>query len=370
MLQWLTRAALEVIGRCGLGYSFDSLTGDEPSSPYATTIKNLLPYIFSFAVFLPYLEWIVKLGPPAFRRRLISIIPSKKLLELRDMVDLMDRTSATIFSTKKAALSKGDSNMKEGVESGKDLMSILLRANMAIHESERLPDSELLAQMSSLIFAAMDTTSGTMNRIIHLLAQHPRVQERLRAEIIAAKYSKKEKLTHDELVSLSYLDSVVKETLRLYPPGCFLTRKTRTDALLPLSTPVTSRNGELITAIPVPKDTFVYIATMASNRSKAIWGSDTLEWKPERWLDGIQVKSATKIPGVYSNMMTFNGGGRSCIGFKFALLEMKVIISTLMESFRFSLPEKREIVWKMSGAGIAAPAVDGDIQLPLKVELV
>jgi len=209
-----------------------------------------------------------------------------------------------------------------------------------------------------------------MNRIIHLLAQYPSVQERLRAEVTAAKHMKHEKLTHDELVVLPYLDSVIKETLRLYPPAPFITRKARTDALLPFSGPVTGRSGELITAVHVPKDTFVYIGIMASNRSKATWGSDALEWKPERWLTETQVKSETRVPGVYSNTMTFSGGGRSCIGFKFSLLEMKVIISTLVESFRFSLPEKREIVWKMSGAGIVVPTVDGDMQLPLKIELV
>jgi len=312
----------------------------------------------------------VKLGSPAFRRRLISIVPSKKLHELRDMVDLMNRTAATIFSAKKAALNKGDLDIKEGVESGKDLMSILLRANMAAHESERLPDSELLAQMSSLTFAAMDTTSSAMNRIIHLLAQHPSVQERLRAEVTAAKHMKQEKLTHDELVALPYLDSVIKETLRLYPPAPFMTRKTRTEALLPFSTPVTGHNGELITVVRVPKDTCVYVGIMAPNRSQEIWGSDALEWKPERWFNKVAVKTEAKVPGVYSNMMTFSGGERSCIGFKFSQLEMKVIISTLMESFRFSPPEKRDIVWKMNGPAIVAPTVNGDMQLPLRIELV
>lgn len=89
--------------------------------------------------------------------------------------------------------------------------------------------------------------------------------------------------------------------------------------------PTTGRNGEVITAVPVPKDTIVYIGIMASNRSQAIWGTDALEWRPERWLDGgVQVKSDAKVPGVYANMMTFLGGGRSCIGFKFSQLEMSM----------------------------------------------
>lgn len=81
---------------------------------------------------LPFIPYIVKLGSPAFRRRLISIVPSKNLHELRDMVDLMARTSTTIFSAKKAALSKGDLNTEEGAESGKDLMSILRESSILL----------------------------------------------------------------------------------------------------------------------------------------------------------------------------------------------------------------------------------------------
>lgn len=71
------------------------------------------------------------------------------------------------------------------------------------------------ALFRTLIFAAMDTTSGALARILHQLAQHPEVQEKLRQEIMDARRSKGD-LPHDELVSLPYLDAVCRETLRLY----------------------------------------------------------------------------------------------------------------------------------------------------------
>ncbi|KAJ6577197.1 hypothetical protein B0H19DRAFT_1118594 [Mycena capillaripes] len=65
--------------------------------------------------------------------------------------------------------------------------------------------------------------------------------------------------------------------------------------------------------------------------------------------------------------MTFNAGGRACIGFKFSQLEMKVVLCLLVERFRFSL-SGMDISWQMSS--IAVPSVDGvKPQLPLKVEL-
>lgn len=66
----------------------------------------------------------------------------------------------------------------------------------------------------SLIFAAMDTTSGALSRILFLLAEHPDVQEKLRQEITEAQ-AQGETLSYDALVSLPYLDAVCRETLRL-----------------------------------------------------------------------------------------------------------------------------------------------------------
>lgn len=68
----------------------------------------------------------------------------------------------------------------------------------------------------SLIFAAMDTTSGALLRTIHLLSQYPEVQDRLRHEILEAKgHNGREDLPYDTLVSLPYLDAVCRETLRV-----------------------------------------------------------------------------------------------------------------------------------------------------------
>ena len=66
---------------------------------------------------------------------------------------------------------------------------------------------------SSILFAAMDTTSNVMSRILHLLAQHPDVQHKLRLEIEEARAHGD--LDYDQLNALPYLDAVCKETLRL-----------------------------------------------------------------------------------------------------------------------------------------------------------
>ncbi|KAI0312384.1 cytochrome P450, partial [Amylostereum chailletii] len=104
-----------------------------------------------------------------------------------------------------------------------------------------------------------------------------------------------------------------------------------------------------------------------------IWGPDADQWKPERWLSPLPENvAAAHIPGIYANMLTFIGGGRACIGFKFSLLEIKVVLSQLLPVFRFAPPAKKEIFWRFGG--IITPSVIGATSpkptLPLTVSLV
>lgn len=68
----------------------------------------------------------------------------------------------------------------------------------------------------------MDTTSNALSRILHLLAQKPEVQERLRQEILEARGG--DDIAYDDLVKLPYLEAVCRETMRLYPPVQFVIR--------------------------------------------------------------------------------------------------------------------------------------------------
>ena len=69
---------------------------------------------------------------------------------------------------------------------------------------------------STLVFAAMDTTSNALSRTFQLLAEHPDVQDKMRAELVEAAGGETEDIPYDQLVSLPYLDAVCRETLRLY----------------------------------------------------------------------------------------------------------------------------------------------------------
>jgi cytochrome P450 len=374
ILSWMGRTALELIGQAGLGYSFDPLTDEESAHPYTRVIKEFLPTQMRVQFWgINVLPLVSRFGSPSFRRFLINILPWKDLHQLRDMIDYMDQVATEIYEAKKLALDQGDEAVAQQIGRGKDLISILMNENMKASDEDRLAESEVISQMSTLIFAAMDTTSSAMARLLHLLSKHSEVQEKLRHELIEAKRLKNgEDFSYDELVALPYLDAVCRETLRLYAPAPVVTRVARQAAIVPLLQPTKGLDGTEIREIAVPSGTTIAVSIFNANRSSTLWGKDANEWNPERWLSPLpDTLVEARIPGVYSHLMTFIGGGRSCIGFKFSQLEMKVVMSVLIENFKFSPSSKdSEIFWQMNG--VTAPIVGQDKhpQLPMTISLV
>jgi cytochrome P450 len=103
---------------------------------------------------------------------------------------------------------------------------------MRASDEDKLPEEEVLAQMSYVpypiaevtqcrrhvfsrlfAFAASDTTANAISKILELLAQHPEAQEKLRKEVTEARGG--QDISYDDLQALTYLDAIVRETLRL-----------------------------------------------------------------------------------------------------------------------------------------------------------
>ncbi|THH09099.1 hypothetical protein EW145_g2244 [Phellinidium pouzarii] len=282
VMSWMSRAALEFIGQGGLGYTFGALDEGKRNA-YSESIR-LLSYT-NFSLMLPrqFLPWISNIGSPAFRRKVVEWMPY-------DAVNKM-------------AIKAGDDEVRKQVGKGKDIMSILLKANMEASEEDRLPESEILGQMNSFLFAGHETTTGAVSRILHQLALNPDVQSRLRDEVSAARKEHGD-LEYDVLMGLPYLDAICRETLRVYPPVTQLSRTTKNDVIMPLMWPIKSADGKSeIKEISLKKNTNVIISIIGANRSKLIWGEDAEEWKPERWLEPLpESVSKAHLPGVYASI--------------------------------------------------------------------
>lgn len=376
MSEWMCRVALEMVGQGVLGHSFDPLDSPQ-NNPYTAAIKELIPTIFSLALLRQFAPFFARLGSPAFRRRLVEWTPNKAVQKVKDISDVMDKTARDILEEKRETL------MAEmGLGSQKDIISVLLRQNEKASEEEKLSDTELTGQMTVLIFGAQDTTSSTLSRILFELARNPYAQAEARREILDLHHQRKlsgdfsNRLDYDSLSSLPWLDAIIKESLRLYPPVAFVRRTAVKEKIIPYSP---SDETDKISFVKVPKGTTLFVGIATANRLESIWGEDAKQWKPERWLRGepsATLDSSVRLPGIYAGTLSFLGGGRSCVGYKFALLEMKIILSVLLSRFSFSITDDN-IVWNLSQ--IISPSVrtvgaDGKVKeekgLPLLVEQV
>jgi len=300
MLDWITRTALELIGRAGLGHSFDVMQ-DGSIDEYGSSIKSLFPILSDFAVLAGTIPYLMKIGSPSFRSFVVKMSPSRGIRQIKEKIDVMEKTSKHIYQQKLAALHQGDEVLAKQIGGGKDLMSLLLKENLMASEEDRLPVSQVLGQMSTLIFAAMDTTSSALSRILYLLATNPEAQNKLRKEVREAHALGE--FSYDTLDKLPYLEAICRETLRLHPPVPMIQRRSTQDSVLPLSMPARGRDGSTITEISVPEDTQITVSVLSLNRNKALWGEDAYEWKPERWLKPLPAAiTDSKIPGVYSNV--------------------------------------------------------------------
>ncbi|KAJ3507575.1 hypothetical protein NMY22_g16892 [Coprinellus aureogranulatus] len=379
---WMSRMALEAVGQAGFGYSFDTLEPDAAEHPFTKSVKNIAPTVgdpFIRITMIFLFPYIYNLGSPRFQRAVVDLLPWKKLHELRDMVDAMHKTSIEIYEATKESLKDGQRVEGGGrVGGGKDIMSVLVKANLSASEEDRLTEDEMIGQISVLTFAAMDTTSNALSRILHVLSERPEAQDRLRQEILQAYEARGgQDPNYDELNALPFLDAVCKETLRLYTPAPYAFREAKKDGILPFGTPVKTTEGQPLSELFIPKDTRILISLRHCNTNPEIWGPDAAEWRPERWLAPLpETVTKAKVPGVYANLMTFLGGSRACIGFKFSELEMKVVLSLLIKSFHFS-PGDKKVIWLWNG--VTQPTTEDSpttatgapiIRLPLRMRAV
>ncbi|PSN52369.1 Cytochrome P450 9e2 [Blattella germanica] len=157
-------------------------------------------------------------------------------------------------------------------------------------------DDDLTAQAVLFFFAGFDTASTLLCFMSHLLATNPDVQKRLQDEIDQSLEENDGKLTYEAIHSMKYLDMVVSESLRLYPPAIFTDRKCVKNYRLPMEPSYTLEPGDA-----------VWIPIYAIHHDPKYYPNPE-KFDPERFSDENKdnIKPFTYLP--------FGSGPRNCIG--------------------------------------------------------
>ncbi|KAL0066653.1 hypothetical protein AAF712_006256 [Marasmius tenuissimus] len=223
--------------------------------------------------------------------------------------------------------------------------------------------------MATIIFAGHETSASSLNWILYELARHPEYQEKIYQEIkeLREQTRNEQELSSRDVEGLTYLNAVIKESLRLHPIVPELIRQAEVDDVIPLDYPIVDASGAPLSGIPVVRGQRVVVSIAQYNRLKEVWGEDADVYNPERF---VNIKTPTTL-GVFGNLMTFSGGIRGCIGWRFAVLEIQIVLAALVESFVFSTPEGIEM--DEVRVGLSVPMIKGSwkegSKMPLKFAL-
>jgi cytochrome P450 len=224
---------------------------------------------------------------------------------------------------------------------------------------ENVDKDDLINIIKSLLFAGFETTSTALTFILYLIAQHQHVEEQCLREINTSRESTSS--SHEVgPEDYPYLNAVITESLRLYPPAISTTRSLDRDFELQQNDWSCQADGEKNVAssgsITVPAGTYLYFPIWIIQRSDKNFSNPTL-FQPERWLDNSPLAGDGPVNEIGNKdaFVAFSSGGRSCAGEKFARQEMVTALSTLLRHYKFELmvDSKRELAVHREGIVIS-----------------
>ncbi|XP_072240882.1 cytochrome P450 3A30-like [Leuresthes tenuis] len=296
--------SIDVLGSCLFSVDMDTISN--PASPIILHASKLFRFPMSLIVFLgffpffaPLLDW---LGFSFFSKSSV------------DYLKLM---------AQKITAERSDSSK----ENFADFYQRLVNSRTAGKEKQNkgLNDHEVLSQSIMFLFAGYETSAITLSFLAYCLARNPEVMKRLQKEIDST-FPNKGPVQYEAMMQMDYLNAVVEECLRLYPPAVRLERMTKETVKI---------NG-----ITVPKDTIVMVPIYAMHHDPELW-PEPEEFKPERF---SKLNKQSMNPYTY---LPFGTGPRNCLGMRFALVTIKLALVEVLQSYSFSVCEETEIPLKI-----------------------
>lgn len=241
-------------------------------------------------------------------KRIPLWVPNKANKEFKKAANALDNLLYAIIDNRNANPSQRN-----------DLLAMLMEAQDE-DTGEGMSHKQLRDEAMTLFIAGHETSALALSWAWYLLAQHPEVMAKLKAEL-------KEVLDgrvpgFQDIPKLTYTRQIVDEVLRLYPPAYIIGRR-----------PI---DKDDIDGYVIDKNTNVLVAVFDIHRNPAYW-EEPDKFMPERFAP----ENVKKIPK-YA-YFPFGGGPRLCIGNNFALMEMQIVLATLAQNFDFRLASTEDV---------------------------
>nr|NP_001352298.1 cytochrome P450 6k1-like [Trachymyrmex cornetzi] len=292
-----------------------------------------------------------KYGKQIFK---ISILHAYEFLVILFLPNLVHFINAKIFDKQVTAFLRNVfwQTITQRIKSGKkrnDLIDILieLKGTYRDQDSRTLDGDDLLAQAAVFFVASYETSSTTMAFTLYELARHPEVQNRLRKEILNALDGTDGKITYNMVMSLPYLDMVVSEILRMYPPLPFLNRVTKETYKVP--------NSDLV----LEKGTPIFISLLGVHYDPEYYPTPD-KFDPERFTEENKRNRPTRV------YLPFGDGPRICIGSRMGLLQSKLGIIVILRKYEVVPCKKTLIPMVIEPASSVTAALGGTIHLNIR----
>ncbi|KAI0971327.1 cytochrome P450 [Xylaria arbuscula] len=301
---YMLKLGSQAVGKLMLGMDFEHFTSvDAPPHEMVRMIAETLELnkrISSMG------SWYAKLpfGDP------------KKLRDIQVRVEAL-----LTESVNKAARGLEDLELQEAALKAENMVDYICRA--VDSKGNKLPKERMLEPLIVATGAGFTTTSSLLSWLIYGLVVYPGMQERLLQELIDNGIDENTQMDADLISKLTFLDKYIKETQRRHNPSYQPARTSKVDMILP-------------GGYKLPKDSIVIPAIHHIHNNTELWDNPA-RFDPDRW-DTDKVKN--RPSGSY---IPFAAGPRMCIGFNFALMEVKVFLPKLVYRYNFTLAKDGSI---------------------------
>ncbi|XP_056624883.1 cytochrome P450 4V2 isoform X2 [Triplophysa dalaica] len=228
-------------------------------------------------------------------------------------------TASVIKERAKLMTSDCDSDSEQRPRKRQAFLDMLLKTTD--ENGKNLSHADIQEEVDTFMFEGHDTTAASMNWALHLIGSHPEVQKGVQAELQEVFGSSLRHVEVEDLKKLRYLECVIKESLRIFPAVPLFARSLCETCHI---------NG-----FKVPEGVNAVIIPYALHRDPRYF-PEPEEFRPERFLPE---NSKGRHPYAY---IPFSAGPRNCIGQRFALMEEKVVLATILRHFEVESCQSRE----------------------------